>query len=176
MFLPRHVVNRHHRRALLARRWWSRGAISIGADQSGIAPTILNSNGDTVVAAAGWTTTILSQTGGVGVPLIQRTNNDFYPYIAGVLAVTIGVAAPTAMQISYALVSGTPISTFDVAAAALVAATTVLVPFILKGPLSQSAYGGAGKTPLIEVNPTTNGVTVLKLGSSAIFQLLIGVE
>lgn len=173
---PKHVVNRHRRRELLTRRLWSPGAISWGTDLSGIAPTVLNANADVVAGAGAWSTAILSQAAGVAVPLIQRSNNDFYPFITGVLAVLVGAGAPTVLQISYALVSGTPLSTVNVAVAALIATNTVLVPFALKGPLSQSAYGGAGATPLIEVNPTTNGVTVKAVGSSAIFQLLVGVE
>jgi hypothetical protein len=170
------VVNRHQRRVLLARRWWSPGAISWGTDLSGLAPTILNNNADVVAGAAAWSTAIRSQSGGANVPLIQRTNNDFYPLVMGVLAIVVGIAAPTALTISYAIVSGTPIATFAVNPTALIVSTTVLVPFFLHGALAQAAFQGAGVTPLVEVFPTTNGVTVAALGSSAIFQLQLGVE
>lgn len=171
-----HAVNRHQRRALLSRRWWSPGAISWGTDLSGLAPTILNNNGDVVAGAGAWSTAIRSQAGGTNVPLAQRTNNDFYPLVMGVLAIVVGIAPPTTLTISYALISGTPIATFAVNPAALIASTTVLVPFFLVGPLSQSKFSGAGATPLVEVFPATNGVTVSVSGSSAIFQLQLGVE
>lgn len=166
----------HRRRALLARRLWAPGAIPWGTDLSTIAPTVLNNNGNVTSTAGTYVTAISSQSGGTAVPLISTNRVDVYPVIFGVLAITVGATAPTAMTINYATVSGTPISSVSVAVASLVATTTVHIPFFLVGPLSSSLYVGAGVTPLVQTNPTTNAVTILQVGSYAIFQLAVGVE
>ena len=166
----------HRRRALLARRLWSKGAIPWGTDLSTIAPTVLNANADVTLTAGSAVTGIQSQSGGTAVPLIQTNAFDVYPVIMGSLAIAIGAAAPTGMVISYATTAGTAISSFTVAPAALVANTTVQIPFYLVGPLSSTLYTGTGKNPLIQVNCTTNAATLKAVGSQALFFLMLGVE
>ncbi len=114
------------------------------------------------------------------MPISQRTNNDFYPLITGVLSCVATAGTLSACELSYALVSGTPIATvaldFNVLNDSLTLSAPVYVPFVISGPLSQSAYSGAGQTPLIELMPTGDTVTVSHLFSYALFQLSVGVE
>jgi hypothetical protein len=166
----------HRRRALMARRLWSPGAIPWGTDLSTLAPTILNANADVTLTAGAATTAIHSQSGGTGVPLIQTNAFDVYPIIIGSLTILMGATAPSALVISYATTAGTAISSFTVAPALLVNAATVQFPFFLIGPLSSTLYTGAGKDPLIQVNPTGQNCTLKAVGSQALFQLALGVE
>lgn len=166
----------HRRRALLTRRLWSKGAIPWGTDLSTIAPTVLNANADVTLTAGSTVTGIQSQSGGVGVPLIQTNAFDVYPVIMGALAIAVGAAAPTAMVVSYATTAGTAIASYTVPPALLVINTTVMVPFFLVGPLSSTLYTGAGKNPLIQCNCTTNAATLKAVGSQALFFLMLGVE
>lgn len=141
---------------------------------------MLNANADAVCATGVWTTAMLSQSGGTPVPLSQRTNNDFYPVISGVLDLVATAGTLTALEVSYALVSGTPLATaaidFAIVNGTVALAEPVYVPFILFGSLSQSAYGGAGAVPLIELMPTGDTVTMAHLYSYAMFGLQVGVE
>lgn len=91
-----HWPYHHRRRALLARRMWSAGAIPWGTDLSTIAPTVLNANADVTLTAGSAVTGIQSQSGGTAVPLIQTNPIDCYPVIVGALAIAIGAGAPTA--------------------------------------------------------------------------------
>lgn len=155
---------------------WSRGAIPWGTDLSTIAPTVLNANADVTCNAGATTTAIHSQAAGTAVPLIQTNAIDVYPYIAGVLVLVLGATAPSALVISYATTAGTAIDSYTVEPALLVNLAELVIPFFLVGPLSSTLYGGAGKDPLIQVTPTGQNVTAKKVGSRAIFQLLVGVE
>lgn len=167
---------RHRRRALLARGGWSRGAIPWGTDLSTIAPTVLNANADVTIVAGTATTGIHSQAAGTAVPLIQTNPIDVYALIQGVLTILLGATAPSALVISYATTSGTPIDSYTVEPALLVNSAELVIPIFLIGPLSSTLFGGAGKDPLIQVLATGQNVTVKKVGSRAIFQLLLGVE
>ena len=161
-------------------RKMQRGAITWGSDLSGIAPTVLNANADAVCNTAVWTTAILSQLAGTPVPISQRTNNDFYPVITGVLSCVATAGTLSALELSYALVSGTPIVSvaldFNIVNDSHTLTAPVYVPFVISGPLSQSVYGGAGAVPLIELMPTGDTVTVSAAFSYALFQLAVGVE
>ena len=170
------IVSYHRRRALLARRLWSRGSISWGTDLSTIAPTILSANANVTLTASTVVTAIHSQSGGVAVPLAQINANDVYPLIFGVLSILLGATAPTALTVTYATVSGTPIDTMTVNPALLVALSTITVPIQLIGPLSKSLYSGAGTDPLIQCNAATTAATLIAASSRAIFQLAVGVE
>ena len=169
-------INRHRQRALLARRRWSRGSIPWGTDLSTIAPTILNTNADVTLTSSTTVTGIHSQSGGTAVPLIQTGNFDVYPIIMGVLTIVLGATAPSAMVITYATTSGTPIDTYTVEPGLLVALAELVIPIFFIGPLSNTLYAGAGKDPLIQVNGTGQASTLKKVGSRAIFQLVLGVE
>ena len=169
-------VHRHRQRALLARKLWSRGAIPWGTDLSTIAPTILNANADVTLTASTTVTAIHSQSGGVSIPLIQTNAFDCYPVICGVLSILLGGTAPSAMVITYATTSGTPIDTITVNPALLVASTTLTIPIFFIGPLSSSLYLSPGKDPLIQVNGTGQASTLKFAYSRAVFQLLVGVE
>lgn len=157
-----------------------RGAISWGADLSGIAPTVLNANADAVCNTGVWTTAILSQSGGTPVPISQRTDNDFYTIIMGVLSLVATAGTLSALKLSYALVSGTPISSialdFNIVNGSFTLTDPAYVPFVISGPLSQAVYRGAGATPLIELMPTGDTVTMSAAFSYALFQLAVGVE
>lgn len=166
----------HRRRALLARRLWSRGAIPWGTDLSTIAPTVLNANADVTLTSSTTVTAIHSQSGGVAVPLIQTNPIDCYPVIMGSLTILMGATAPSALVISYATTSGTAIASFTVAPALLVNAATVQFPFFFVGPLSSTLYTGVGKDPLIQVNGTGQASTLKAVGSQALFFLMLGVE
>jgi len=143
---------------------------------STIAPTVLNNNGNVTSTAGAFVTALSSQSGGVSVPLVSTNKFDVYPVIMGVLAITVGATAPTAMSVSFATTAGTPIQSASIAVASLVATTTVHIPFFLVGALASNLFVGAGVTPLIQTNATTNSVTILQTGSYAIFQLVPGVE
>lgn len=173
MFPP---INRHRRRALLARGLWSRGAIPWGTDLSTIAPTILNANGDVTLTAGSAVTAIHSQSGGTGVPLIQTNAFDCYPIIMGVLVIVLGAAAPSAMVISYATTAATAIASYTVEPGLLVNLAELVIPIFFVGPLSNSLYTGTGKDPLIQVVCTGQAATLKHVGSQAIFQLALGVE
>lgn len=166
----------HRRRELLTRRLWSPGAIPWGTDLSTIAPTILNANADVTLTAGTAVTAIHSQSGGTGVPLIQTNAFDVYPVIIGSLALLMGATASTAVVISYATTSGTAIASYTVPPALLANNATILVPFVLIGPLSSTLYTGTGKDPLIQVVASTTACTLKQVGSQALFQLMLGVE
>lgn len=166
----------HRRRELLRRGGWARGAIQVGTDPSTVAPTILNSNADATCTAGAWTTAILSQLAGTPVPIAMVNRFDTYPLIMGVLTIVLGATPPSALAIAYATTAGTPILSYTVEPGLLVALAELLVPIFLSGPISSTLYTGAGKTPLIQVEPTGQAVTVTKVGSMAIFQLVPGVE
>ncbi len=172
--------SRHRRRALLGRRWWSRGSLQVGSDPSTIAPTVLNSNADPSCAAGVWTTCLESQSGGTPVPLIMVNRFDVYPYIAGVLSCVASAGTLTACLLSYALVSGTPLAQvaldFNVINDSNTLTAPVYVPFIITGALGSGVYAPPGKNPLIEMQPTGDTVTVSHLFSYGLFQLLQGVE
>ena len=169
-------LNRHFRRSLRARLFSNRGAIPWGTDLSTIAPTILNANADVTLTAGSVVTAIHSQAAGTGVPLTQTNAFDTYPLIMGVLTILLGAAAPTAMVISYATTSGTAIASYTVEPGLLVNLAELVIPIFFVGPLSSSLYTGAGKDPLIQVACTTNAATLKKVGSQAIFQLVLGTE
>jgi len=137
---------------------------------------MLNANADIVVTAGVTTTAIHSQSGGVAVPLIATNRFDMYATIWGNLCILLGATAPTALVISYATVSGTAIASYTFPPALLVNAATIMVPIYLIGPISSVLYQGAGTDPLVQVNATAQNVTVKAVGSSAIFELALGVE
>jgi hypothetical protein len=176
----KHIVTERIRRRLMRRRLWSRGAISWGADLSSVAPTVLNANGNVGVGSGTWGTVILSQSGGTPVPLVQSTNNDFYPFISGVLALNATAGTLTALEISYAVVSGTPLVTASLDFAqvnnSFTSGLNVYVPFFLSGPLAQAAYKAPGTVPLIELMPTGDQVNMVAAYSYGLFQLVVGVE
>jgi len=147
-----------------------------GTDLTTIAPAILNANADVVCGAGAWTTALLSQSAGTPVPLKMVNRFDVYAYIAGVLAITLGATAPTALMIAYALVSGTPILAYTVPVGLLVNSAVILVPFFLSGASSSALSGGVAFNPLIQVDPTAQDVTVTAVGSQALFQLFPGLE
>lgn len=166
----------NQRRRLAARGTWPKGAIPWGTDLSTIAPTQLTAVSDVDCVAGTWTTALNSNDGTNPLPIQMVNRFDVYPYLAGVLNITFGVSAPTALSISYALVSGTPIATYTLEPGELAILTEFILPIFLFGPSSSSAYSAAAFNPLIEVNPTTNDVTVNAIGSSVLFQLFPGVE
>jgi hypothetical protein len=172
--------SRHRRRALLGRAWWSRGSLQVGSDPSTIAPTLLNCNAPVTCAAGAWTTAILSQVAGTPVPLIMVNRFDVYPVITGFLNVASAAGTLSALELGYALVSGTELATqlvdFSIVNNAFTGPFNVTIPFFLAGPLGSGVYAPPGKNPLIEVKPTGDSVTVNVLGSYALFQLLQGVE
>ncbi len=170
------ALNRHRRRALLGRGGWLPGAIPWGSDLSTIAPTILNANADVTLTAGAAVTAIHSQSGGVAVPLTATNRFDVYPVIQGVLAILFGATASTAVVISYATVSGTPIASYTMPPALLVALTTILVPIFFVGPLSSSLYVAPGVDPLVQVVCSTTAATLKAVGSQALFTLQPGVE
>ena len=165
----------HRRRALLARPWWSKGAVAWGTNLSTIAPAILNANGDVTANAGGWTTAIQSQAGGTPVPLISAAAFDCYPLIQGFLVVVLGATAPSALQAGYALATGTELATCTVEPGFLVALAELWLPFFFVGPLGTGTFKPPGANPLIQVNPTGHDVTVKKVGSQALFQLIPGI-
>jgi hypothetical protein len=173
-FFP--YTREHRRRQLIAGRRFARGAIPWGTDLSTIAPTVLNANADVAVTAGVVTTAIHSQSGGVAVPLIAANKFDMYPIMWGNLAILLGATPPTALVISYATISGTAIQSYTFPPALLLANATAMVPIFMVGPLSSALYQGAGTDPLIQVSATAQNVTVKAVGSSAVFELVLGVE
>ncbi len=137
---------------------------------------MLNANADVAVVSSTTTTAIHSQAAGVAVPLIQTNPIDVYPIIWGNLAILLGATAPTALVVSYATTSGTAIASYTFPPVLLTNAATIMVPIYFVGPLSSTLYTGVGKDPLIQVNATGQAVTVKAVGSSAIFELVLGVE
>jgi hypothetical protein len=174
MWFPK--VNQHRRRALLARRLWSKGAIPWGTDLSTIAPTMLTANADVTLTAGTAVTAVHSQSGGTSVPLIQTNHFDVYPILMGVLTIVLGATPPSAVVISYATTSGTAIASFTVEPGLLTASAELMIPIFLAGPLSSSLYVGTGVDPLIQVNCTGQAATAKKVGSQVLFQLVPGVE
>lgn len=166
----------HRRRMLVGRRLWSPGAIPWGTDLSTIAPTVLNANADVTLTAGATVTAIHSQSGGVGVPLIQTNPIDVYPVIMGSLAILLGATPPSALVASYATTAGTAIVSYTFPPALLLANATIQVPIFFVGPLSSSLYTGTGKDPLIQVNCTGQAATLKAVGSQALFLLMLGVE
>jgi hypothetical protein len=170
--IPRHMK----RRTLLERLLSSRGASPWGTDLSTIAPTVLNANADVTLTADTTVTAIHSQSGGTGVPLAAINAFDTYPLIMGVLNFVLGATPPTSLVISYATTSGTAIASYTVEPGLLIALAELVIPIFFVGPASHSLYTGAGKDPLIQVHSAGQASTCTKVGSQAIFQLVLGVE
>ena len=112
--------------------------------------------------------------GGVTSKLSQITDQDFIPFVVGVMTILLGAAAPTALVISYETTLGTPIDSYTVEPGLLVMNAELIIPLSFFGPSSKSLYSGAGATPMITVNATAQAVTVKAVGSRALFQLVLG--
>lgn len=164
------------KRTFLERLLSSRGAIPWGSDLSSLPPTVLNNNGDVDCVGGATTTAIHSQSGGTPVPLAAINKFDTYPLIMGVLNIVLGATPPSALVISYATTSGTPIASYTVEPGLLVTLAELLIPIFFVGPVSENLYTGAGTDPLIQVTTPDNDVTCTQVGSQAIFQLVLGVE
>lgn len=146
----------------------------VGTQQFYAGPTKLTAQGAADVACpAGAFTTALS-VGGTSTAIVSQSPGIVIPYIAGVLIILCGAAAPTALTIGFATTSGTEIDTLVVAPALLVNNATIAIPLALIGLAAATAWLGSGLTPLLEVNPTTNAVTAKAAGSRGMFMLLPG--
>ena len=146
----------------------------VGCNNFPAVPTKLTATGaaDVAVAAGGYTTAL--SVGCAGTALATTDVDSVIPVLFGVLVIYLGATAPTAMVIGFATTSGTEIDTYTVDPGQLVNSAKIVVPFHFVGAASRTSWLGAGLTPLIEVNPTGQAVTVKNVGSRAIFALLPG--
>lgn len=147
-----------------------------GTNLTTIAPVALSLNGDAAAGAGAWTTALSSQVGGVGVLVVFPGPLSVIPRLRGALVVVLGAAAPTALQLAYALVAGTPIATYTVEPGLLVALAELVIPFEFVGAQAAGLFAPAGKNPLVQVNPTAQAVTVKAVGSFGWFDLSLGVS
>ncbi len=137
-------------------------------------PVMLTAQGGAdVVAGAGATTTSLS-IGGVTSAFIQPHPGLVVPVLYGVLVVAYGATAPASMNITFATTAGTAIDTQTFNVSSILANATAEIPIVMLGVASASAWLGAGLTPMIQVAPVTNGVTVRLTGSRVLFGLIPG--
>jgi hypothetical protein len=129
--------------------------------------------GADVVCNSGAATTALSS-GGTTAAFVQPHPGLVVPSLSGVITITLGAAAPTAMVITFATTAGTPIDSFTVSPTVLVNLANLMIPLEFIGAASASVWQGAGLTPLIQVNPTAQNVTVRVSGSRVQFGLISG--
>jgi hypothetical protein len=130
-------------------------------------PQLMTAGMDTTCPAS-TETTVLAIGGNASPDNLAAANAGAALAVAqGVLAITLGSSAPSALAIDIATTAGTPIDTYNVPAGLLVNSAVILVPFTLVIPASAALWKGSGSTPLIEVTATGEAVTVTDLGSEA---------
>ena len=147
-----------------------------GTNLSTIAPVLLSTEDDVTAEAGDWTTAIESQVDGTPVPVQFSKTFDVVPSVRGALVVVLGVTPPSALELAYALTPGTPIETYTVEPGLLTTLAELVIPFEFIAPQADSLFKPPGKTPLIQIQPTGEDVTVKAVGSYGWFQLELGVD
>jgi hypothetical protein len=99
---------------------------------------------------------------------------DYYPMISGVLVAYLGGTKPNALTIAYKLGSGSDVVTYVVDPGQLVNSAKLVIPFVLIGPCSATAWFPTGSTINITALGTAQASTAKNVGSFALVQLLRG--
>ena len=113
---------------------------------------------------------------GANSTIVTTETDNFIPSLTAMMFFKLGATPPTALFIGFALVSGTEIDSIAVTTDLLTASNQFSITVPLLGAASKSTWQIA-QSPLVEVNPTGQSVTVRAVGGSgsrAIFQLLLG--
>ena len=131
-------------------------------------PALYAPSGD-VACPSGTETTVIT-TGA----LSATTAGLYYPYISGVLTVYLGATAPSALVIAFKIGAGAHVASFVVDPGQLVNSAKVVLPFVLVGANSGTAYGGAGSTINITLKGTGQDTTCKQVGSVAFVALQRG--
>jgi hypothetical protein len=106
--------------------------------------------------------------------LAALDNGDYYPLIWGVLTILLGGTAPSALTVKFILGSGSAVDTYTVEPALLVNSAELVIPIVLVGANSASAWAGSGSTINVQVTATGQAVTCKKVGSRLLVALFKG--
>lgn len=131
-------------------------------------PAVYNPSGD-VTCNSGTETTCIT-TGAINA----GNGFDYYPIIWGVATIYLGGTAPSALVLAFKIGSGSDVDTITVDPGQLVNSAKLVVPFVLVGANSSSAWSGVGSTINITCNATGQAVTFKQVGSRAIVALYRG--
>jgi hypothetical protein len=131
-------------------------------------PAVYVPASDTTCASS--TATTVVTTGAIAA----LDNGNYYPLLLGVLTVLLGATAPSALTVKFILGAGTAVDTYTVEPALLVNAAELVIPITLVGANSASAWAGSGSTINVQVTPTGQAVTCLKVGSRILAALFRG--
>jgi hypothetical protein len=80
------------------------------------------------------------------------------------------------MTIKFILGAGSAVDTYTVEPALLVNLAELMIPILLLGAVSASAWQGAGATINVQVTAIGQAVICLKVGSRLLFELLRGID
>jgi len=127
------------------------------------------------VGAADVTLAAGVETAFITTPAIAALNNgDYYPLILGMVTVVLGVAAPTALVFAFKLGAGSDVMTYTVEPGLLVNSAELVIPLVLVGLSSSTAWIGPGSIVNITGLATGQDVTAKFVGTSAIIALFRG--
>jgi hypothetical protein len=131
-------------------------------------PAVYTPSGDVTCNSSTETTCITTGAINAGNPF------DYYPLIWGVATIYLGGTAPSALVLAFKIGAGSDVDTLTVDPGQLVNSAKLMIPFMLVGANSASAWSGAGSTINITANATGQAVTFKQVGSRAIVALLRG--
>jgi hypothetical protein len=124
------------------------------------------------VAVSSSTATTVITTGA----LVALAPGPWYPLIWGVLTIVLGGTAPSALTAKFILGAGSAVDTYTVEPALLVNSAELVVPILLVGVNSATAWNGADSTINLQVTATGQAGTVKGVGSRMIVGLFRGPE
>lgn len=125
--------------------------------------TIQGAAGD-VACTAGSYTTVMS-IGGASNVFQHSQVGQWIPIVLAMLYIKLGATAPSALIVGFATTSGTEIDSIAMDTDLLVNNGSFALTFPLMGVKSGTLWQ-AGATPLVEVNPTGQNVTVRSVGAA----------
>ena len=103
--------------------------------------------------------------------LVAISNGYYYPVVCSYMNVTLGATPPTSLVVAARIGAGSDFSTFGPYPSLLVAGATLFITGMLVGPISQTAWQGAGSHIFVTVNPVAQGITFRSYSSGAFFYL-----
>jgi hypothetical protein len=141
-----------------------------GIDESLALPALYGTSGGTDVSCTSGSETTVITSGAINAV----SNGDYYPMVLGVLSIVLGATAPSALVIAGRIGTATDFATFAVATGLLANNAELMIPVVLVGANSGSAWAGSGSTVNVTVKPTGQAVTCKGTGSQLTVALFRG--
>lgn len=115
-----------------------------------------------------------TETNVIAQALTAPSSGNWYVVISGVLTITMGATAPSAIVIGARIGAASDFDSYGVGVGTLVNSATVGYPVLLASVANQANFFPGGSTFNVTVNPTGQTVTAKLTGSRLIYQLFRG--